>query len=56
MVVATDILYHGTEHTHLIALLVHLLGGDGDDKGARSATIVEPIHNERVTATDGACT
>jgi len=51
MVVATDILYHGTEHDHLIGLLVHLLDGDGS--GARSATIVEPIHNERVTATDG---
>ena len=55
-------LYHGTEHGPLVAFLQHALlanaGGSGDKEPAgigetRFAVFIEPVHHERVTATDG---
>ena len=52
-----DILYHGHGHAPLANLLKHLLSGPGSGQGDPSlpkfALFVEPIHEERVTATDG---
>lgn len=46
-VIATDVLYHGSNHAQLLSLFNHLLGGN------RFALVLEPVHDERIKGTDG---
>lgn len=56
--VATDVLYHGAEQGPLTEFLRHVLAPDAvsvadRDVSPKVCCIVEPVHDERVTATDG---
>jgi len=55
LILGADVLYHGHGHLPLAQLLKHLLahGGANGDAGPRFALLMEPVHEERITATDG---
>ena len=54
LILGADVLYHGEGHEPLANLLKHLLSASpGDGDLPRFALMVEPMHEERVTATDG---
>lgn len=55
VILGADVLYHGHAHQALAELLEHLLVATThrDEAGPRFALLMEPMHEERITATDG---